>query len=221
MGGVLRVLAAAAVAVSLGSLAGCQVDQGPGGAGTPGPDPETDNTARRIDGPLSVGEVVGGQSLLRPKGDPQQWWASVGSFVLCTSGAPATLEGVRLAGTKHPLDAEPWLVSQTPVDAAYSTFGSVTGSPPEFDEPYARASDTLEGTYTADFAGTSIDDACPAGDTKSGYTEVVLALKTGPSGIKVPHWWLDYSVGDENFTLRVDWTVVMCGDVVQERCSPI
>ena len=153
--------------------------------------------------------MVGGQSFLLPRSRPDRWTASHGSFLPCSAGDPVTLEGVRLAGDKQPLSVTPWLLSDTPEGSRNATFGSVLGSPPDFSEPYSSGG--LPGNYTDEFDGAVIDDPCPSQGVKDGDSEVVLALETDTAGARVPHWWIDYRVGEEEFSLRVDWAIVLCG----------
>lgn len=202
------------VVVSLATLVGCS---GPGE--DPFPDRPETSSGRSADGPLSVDGIAGGQSYLAPRSRPERWTASQGSFQLCTTDEPVTLKGVRLAGERQPLSVTPWLVSDTPKSSRDVTFGGVLGSPPDFAEPYADDGFFLRGSYTDEFDGTVIDDPCPAKTVQEGYSEVVLALETDSAGARVPYFWIDYRVGEEEYTLRVDWTIVLCGTEITKRCG--
>ena len=172
---------------------------------------------RSEDGPLSVGDLMGGQSFLPPTPRPSRWWASTGSFGLCTSGSPVELETVRLDGVDHP-PHEAWLLTDVPEnDQNFVTFGSTVGRPPDFDEDYAGP--RIEGgTYTP-MKGATINDPCPKRSVVEGVTELVLATQADREGAEIPGFWIDYSVAGRPYTLHVDWTIVLCGDRPDERCG--
>ena len=173
------------------------------------------------DGPLSVGDPAGGFSFLGPDGPPQQrpdrWWASTGSFALCTEGPEVTMEGVRLEGDGVPHEA--WLLSDVPpIDDDLVSFGYQLGRPPEFSEPYADQG-LVGGSYRR-AEGAVVDVACPAPFVTEGGTELVLATRADGETAEMPGFWIDYSADGESHSLFVDWTIVLCGEQPHERCRP-
>ena len=190
-------------------------------AGCTGDDPATAGPGagdRATDGPLTVSSSAGGMAFLAPRPTPKTWIASQGSFGLCTSGDPVTLEGIRFQAKREPLSVTPWLVSNA--TGPYSTFGSVLGSPPDFAQPYGDGLDTLRGTYTDGVAGAVIDEPCPDKGVKDGYSELVVAVETTAAGTDIRRLWLDYTVDDQTYTAAIDWRIILCGTEVTTRCGP-
>ncbi|GAB2863646.1 hypothetical protein GCM10027026_11920 [Myroides odoratimimus subsp. xuanwuensis] len=91
------------------------------------------------------------------------------------------------------------------------------GSPPSFDEPYARAK--LGGTFTSAIVGHDVRRSCKADGR--GFTELLIAVTAGPEGARMDKQFIDYSADGRKYTLELGWTLALCGDApeVQEVCA--
>jgi len=173
---------------------------------------------RELDGPLSVGDVRGGQSFLAPRSRPERWSASQGSFALCTTGPPVVIEEVRASARQGAaLTVGAWVVSDVPASGEFGTFGSTLGSPPRFDQAYVDGP-ALRGTYRP-AAGTEVAESCPAPSLRDGGEELVLTVETDRRGVDVPQFEIRYSSGDEAYSLPVEWAMVLCGTEARRRCD--
>jgi hypothetical protein len=177
---------------------------------------------RSDDGPLSVGEMVGGLAVDEPDVDP--WSASFGTYFLCVEGGDTVhLEGVRAPGAPAPRRVRAVLHDE-PNGAARSRdrFMSQIGTPPDWDEPYVdgRVRREPADSYTEDIQGEAVDADCPIiAETRDRFRELILILEAGSAGADVERFFIDYRVGEERYTLPVDWQIVMCGRQIREHCS--
>lgn len=194
------------------AVTGCSDDREP--EATTGPGPGGDDV--EVGGPLTVTSGGGGMAFYPPPGNPAQWVATQGSFKLCTDGEPVTLDAVRYRATVEPLDVTGWLVSDA--TGPYSTFGSVLGSPPNFDEPYGAGDDSLTGQYTDQLTGAVIDDPCPSQGVRDGYSELLVEVRSGTTGVDIRRMWVDYTVDERRYTAPVQWRIIMCGTDAARGC---
>lgn len=164
------------------------------------------------------------------------YWISQGDWMLCDtarddSGTPddtITITRVRYGIGRHrPMAVRTYLRTVTPhqvrthphaPDGAYGPFGSMLGRPPRFAQSYADPRWPAAGRYTRPIAGTTVSRGCNEvtadavaaqhGDVpQHRWQSLVLAVKVGRFGGRVARTFVDYTTGDTEHTLRIDWTV--------------
>lgn len=185
----------------------------------------------------NVGE--GGMSMEAPPGRGR-WVGTFGGFSLCRAdpGVTVELDDARLVFDGRPIRAQVFIRATHPDDvrqlasrrrSQHLPFYSALGSAPGFAEPYAEAN--LPGRYTEDVAGTRIDTSCEeAGAANAALsrglvpgaalTELVIVLHAGPRGTAAEEVLVDYRADGEPRTLRLAWSMVLCGSAarVREHC---
>jgi hypothetical protein len=188
-----------------------------------------------LDGPLSAGSGIGGNSIEAP--GPVPWNATFSSFVLCSTLPEVTiaLQRIRVREPVEALDTTFYLrsVSLADVDKTppkdrsnLQTFYTALGRPPNFSDAYSTI-DAPPGEYSTGIMGTSISDTCDAVEDfsldvsldrppKSGFTELEVAMKVGAAGGKISKLFIDYLADGQPYTLRVDWAMIACGSQVSK-----
>lgn len=190
-------------------------------------------------GPLVVNVGEGGTSLQRPERPDARgrWVGSFGGLVLCTrhAGTTIALESVRLHSVVKPLWSDVFTrtfdlaeVQGLPAKARddYLPFYGTLGAPPGFGQPYADGA--LPGDYSPGVADVDVRRTCTdttateraltLGDLpESALQELVVSLGVGPGGAEVDRLDVVYRAEGERHTVRVDWTMVACGDRIRLR----
>jgi len=172
-------------------------------------------------GPLSANVISGGKALQAPGETP--WYASFGGSLLCSRepGSEIELQRVRYDATVEPEDVEVLLRAVPPMDGSmmderieWAPLGGVLG----------RHQDYANGGHRGDFssrvAGAVVDQSCEdAAQIGAAFTELVLELRVGESGARIPTAYVDYTADGEPHTLRIDRGVVACGGVIRDEVS--
>ena len=172
------------------------------------------------DGPLvAYGSGGGGiTSMYAP--DRAPWKGTFGYNLLCANDTDAelVLTGVRWTSRVAPKSTRPLLRTVAAEEIAagdplrYEPLFSVIGSPPRWAEPYAERDGSPDGDFSADLAGTRIDQPCDRPrDIKAGFTELVLVLEAGRRGADVDGFSIDYTRDGDPHVLEVDQRMVLCG----------
>lgn len=186
------------------------------------------------EGRLSASSGGGGFVVDAPVRRP--YWVSVGDWILCDVARDAgatptdtiTITGVRpVPGQRRPLEVVPFIRTVTPEQVAadpraprgaYGPYIAALGRPPHFRQQYAESRWVPRGRYSRDVAGTVVDRGCDetSEDASADYRDtvpaepwqtLVLAVKVGRDGARVPRTLVDYTVGDTPHTLRIRWSV--------------
>lgn len=81
---------------------------------------------------------------------------------------------------------------------------------------------------------TFLTDGCPAPTSPSnpvcgssrtaptwteapcGFTELLFVLRVGDAGGLIDRVWVDYQVGGEEYTLRIEWQMIACGESIPQ-----
>lgn len=200
-------------------LAGCQSH----------PDRTTHGEGR---GPLSAQNGGGGNSIYEPFDVEYPWYATFGSFMLCLQQghAPITLESVTWDVADDgatPLKVTPWLRHVDKTTEPAGPASSFIGLPWEVESRGGRG---LRGTFSERIAGVEITKTCADLDAerkKSNqpeFTELMFVVKTAREGGHLTRAYIDYLADGEPYRLVINWEMVTCGYVVEQRsdvwCKP-
>ena len=188
---------------------------------------------------LSAETGRGASAVDAPRGWHGDYWATFGAFLLCTrtAGEVPVLQRVDfLDGDAKPVAARAVLrvVSpqyvrahpHLPVDDL-ALMGFDLGSPPRFSESYAGPS--APGDYSHPIRGFRVATTCPqawAIGSRPGegriprwtQVELMVAVKSRPSGSVVKGIDIRYSVAGHSMSLPVRWELVNCGPAVASHC---
>lgn len=165
-------------------------------------------------GPLSSQTSSGSTSMYAPGKKP--WTGTFGSYLLCsTTGEAITVEGIRIRTPVEPINVEQKLrkVSQKArsADPALTYLGGSLGAAP--DLPDGR----LPGSYQPFEPGVRIEQNCSDLDRSSAsFTELLFVLRVGDAGGLIDRVWVDYQVGGEEYTLRIEWQMIACGESIPQ-----
>lgn len=159
---------------------------------------------RVVGGPLLAMAEDGGQSIYAPKAE--EWWASFGGLPICTEGPEVEVEKIRLTQGADPIT----VIGYVYVPGVGGGYGGLKGAPPDWRQSYAdysRAEDT--GTYEE--LPAKVTAKCADYDPDEPWPNAVPVIKTGPEGVRSDGFWIDYSVGDREYTVKVPWEILLCG----------
>ena len=169
-------------------------------------------------GPLSA--LAPGVRLHRESGGTRL--VTFGAVTLCTgeTGADIRLDAVRYQAEPAPLVARAWLrvvpaAARRDVGAGFDwrPLLVATGYP-----GHLQGGPWL-GTYERKVADFRVDQHCRgASDLGSRRIELVTALKVGPQGTAVKKMFVDYHVGETQYTLMIPGQQVVCGTKVGSAC---
>lgn len=173
-------------------------------------------SGRELDGPLVALAEEGGQSLVAPK--THRWWASYGGLPVCTEGAEVTIDGVRLIGDDEPVAMRAYVYRREGGEG----YMGVLGAAPDWAEPYASFDDPKEDAGSYDpVPGAVVSETCDDGSPGDPGPSVVPVIKTGPEGLRAKGFWIDYSVDDQEYTVKMPWEIVLCGSKQPKRMCDI
>jgi hypothetical protein len=196
------VMWSAALAVAL--VSGCSDD------GPKSPDHSTDS------GPLSTSLAAGGNSVYPPPHAGKTWPATFGSLLIC-SPEPVTISGVvphykvgKAASIDFLVRVVPELSARAGRAAAWAPVGSATKSPERMAD-----SGQLRYTTLGEARGFEVDQPCQHSPDAS-FTEILTALTSGPGGAWIDHLDVEYAAVGKPRTLRVDWSYVACGALIDD-----
>lgn len=154
----------------------------------------------------------------------QRQGMTFGAFLLCTTepGAVIHVDAVRYETNPEPSSVEVWFRHlpaaenrPDPRDSVWFPYVGVKGIPPSFtarDVPQGKLTRTLGDPITASCEGYSTDDAA---------TELMTAMTVNRRGGMVRNTFVDYHVGDDEYTLTIPWHNGICGTAMprQYRCE--
>ncbi|WP_282701105.1 hypothetical protein [Streptomyces sp. CC219B] len=169
-------------------------------------------------GPLSAQSGGGNSSVYAPKKKP--WYANWGDFLLCAreAGDEIVLQSVVYEVDPEPLEVKTYLRTVRPDEIKFNDDGtpsdeslpfiSAEGRPPAFNygEPQA-------GTFTSRVKGHRITQSCKDVDDReaNGYTALVVAMKVGEQGGRIPTASINYTVNGREYALDLEWAMTGCG----------
>lgn len=176
------------------------------------------------DGPLSA-QSGGGASVIMEPPSVSRRTGTFGAFLLCTQDddAAPVIDSIRFDVQPEPISVEAWFrhvpasaERQEPTDSGWNPYASVMGSPPEF-----TPQDKPLGIFTRDLPNP-ITAKCSESSPQSGFIELMTALTVDRSGAMVRHTYVDYHVGDTEYTLTINWKNGICGPALnkRDRCRP-
>ena len=167
---------------------------------------------RSTGGPLEALTGPGGQSISRPPARllaADDTWKATFGFVVCTSGSPVTIQGVRLEGSEVP-DSSATVRSVAAGEEWSIPLSSAKGSPPAWQEPYADGNG-ITGSY-ADIGDAEVTQACATFPSREeSYQQVLVTLEATPDGSAASSFRIDYAAGSGEYTTEVPWEMVLCG----------
>lgn len=132
------------------------------------------------------------------------------------------LERVRVPGDPDPVDTRVFVHAKRPgATRAPYDFYSAKGSPPDWSESYADVprKRIRQANRFLPVAGSVISQPCPGGLLSEGYRGLVIVLEADERGADVPQVFVDYRVGEDEYTLTIDWQIILCGTQVREHCE--
>lgn len=155
---------------------------------------------------------------------PRDTWTMTIGGVLCTDGAPVTIDAVdtETSGDVDVIGVQ--VLTMQPADIRASGFSSiiaVRGTPPDFTEEYAD-SDAVPGAYT-DAVGTEVTEPCRSSRQPDDFESQSLLVLTrvGPQGGRLDDVRVTYSSWGRAQT-TTDWqgSTVLCGVEQTTRGCP-
>ncbi|MBO0512422.1 hypothetical protein J0695_11470 [Streptomyces beijiangensis] len=164
-------------------------------------------------GPLQSHTDVGTTSMFAPQ-DKATWYGTFGSYLMCsTSGAKITVEGIRYSEPVKPAGVSAELRTVTAKQRQNPTRGGYVGG--GIGRPPHLSTVNMLGNLAPAGAGTVIDQKCSDQDKQSNsFQELLFVLKTDQRGGRIDHVWIDYRLGSDAYSLRLDWQMITCGDRV-------
>lgn len=171
-------------------------------------------------GPLSA-SGSGGVSIYAPRRVP--WTGTFGALLLCSSepGSRIEIKAIRTSAspapisTTHLLRSVPVEAERTgPKDLEWNPIYSVKGTYPHYTD-----GTVLGGTVTSDIQ-TTVTQPCDGPDgTSHKFTELLTEIRVNREGGAVRATLIDYTVGDQWYTLKIPWQMIACGTAVPEHCE--
>lgn len=169
-------------------------------------------------GPLSATTGRGGFTGAAPK-NAANWSETFGAFLLC-SKAPDTeihIQDVRFDVSPDPVSIETLFRKIPPASqrgggkgsGSWMPIASARGVPP-FGGRYA-------GEYVKDLDEPITRTCKEQRKQGSALTELLTIMTVGERGAIIRRTYVDYTVGDENYTLTIRWQNGMCGTAIKGR----
>jgi hypothetical protein len=118
------------------------------------------------------------------------------------------IEGVRYKQVVEPAELQTFVRSASTRGTGNTPFLSAIGQPPSF-----RGARQFPGDYTERVAGLQVTKGCKQAQSLSGsFVELVTSMKASQAGGLISVVYLDYRVKSKPYTLKLNWTMVVCGD---------
>lgn len=169
---------------------------------------------RSVDGPLLVSDGSAGEMTLGKLPGSANRRAVFGGLLLCTTGAPATIEQIRF----RPASVAPYVESvvrmvpaaehRKPPSGNWAPVSAWRG-----DLFGARLGRLIPGDLIREVEGFAVDVPCAKPSTSSARVELLTSVFSSPEGLFVESLQIDYRSGGDEFTVEVPWSYALCGDV--------
>jgi hypothetical protein len=179
------------------------------------------------EGPMSIlGLGQGGGVGIYSKDMPMPWTGAFGYILPCLeTGGVATIQDVRWTEEVRPRSLKVMVrrVSDEEADLPFhkrtweaTPFFSVTGTPPDWSEPYADSD--IRGSFSEEVSGLRVANRCRTGGRErgEGFTELVLVMEAGRRGAEITELFIDYEHDGRQYTHRTEHRFYLCGDDVKK-----
>lgn len=192
------------VAVAIAITSGC--------AGSPVP--RDDRDPEQTTGPLVVSGASAGKMTLHRHAGFANRRAVFGGLLLCTTGAPVTIDRVRYRPVDVGESVEPVLrlvpEAGSRVDPGSGRWAPVSAWRGNLFG--ARLGRLVPGGLTRDLKRTPIAVPCGPPSVRSARVELLTSVAGGAEGVAVRDLAVDYRAGDQEFTVEVPWSYILCGE---------
>ena len=173
------------------------------------------------DGPLSAQSGKGSLIGMTRAGTPQ-WSMTFGVFILCSTdpGAEIRVDRVRYDVSPEPLELYPvfrQVPAETDVPKGFrgieTPIANMRGKPP------FKGRNTLTGSLSSTLE-EPITQSCKDASPPNAMTELLTVMTVDKRGAMIRHTYIDYHVGEDHYTLEIDWRNGMCGTALarSNRC---
>ena len=174
-------------------------------------------------GPLVVGGGYGGHVVL-PAAQHGGGKAVFGGLLLCTSnGEPATIRAVTFDSEVSSASVRGVLRKIPPTAERNDDPESISWNPIialRGDLDGRRVRRQMQGDVLDEVEGQVVDDECGPRRPGEALTELLVAVEAGRPGASVRAETVEYEAGGREYSVRVRWWFVICGDeVADDSCS--
>lgn len=177
------------------------------------------------EGPLSAQAGRGASVSMEPPSDGARSM-TFGAFILCTTepGAEIVIDAIRYDVAPEPLELQAWFryvpdesERQDPSSSDWAPVVGAAGLPPRFT-PDSKPL----GSFTQGLPTSPITQECTKPLPGNPHTELMTALTVDRKGALIHQTYVNYHVGDDSYTLKIDWRNGICGTDLpkQYRCKP-
>lgn len=165
------------------------------------------------DGPLAANNLGGGSSIFAPKAKP--WSATFGWAYPCST----TGESIVIDDVRYEVKVKPMKIDTVAFRVAdkNETIGSLTGTP----ESLLRSKE-IRGKILGSVESLKITAPCDqSGQEAMADIQLLTVVEAGVRGAELGNYLIDYTAGEQTYTLKVDWQVVACGSATpSDMCQP-